>query len=231
MGISYQRISVVPPGVDLELFHPSTSDLEPSSAPRLLAAGPLTEAGGVADQLRALAKLPGAQLTIVGGPRDERLADDPDANRLRALADRLGVAERVRMAGHVSREGVARLMGSVDLVLCTPWSAAFGTIALEAMAAGVPVVATAVGGLRDAVLPGITGELVPPRAPEQLAQAIRRLYHDPVRLQAYRFAAADRGRSAFTWQRAAASTDSMYRHLLGIADSPETVVPTAQVAS
>lgn len=232
MGISYQRISVVPPGIDLDRFHPAAFDLEPSKAPRLLAVGPLTEDGGVADQVRAMANLPGARLTVAGGPAPAGLADDPDARRLGELAERLGVTHQVRLVGKLSRDEVADLMRAVDLFLCTPWTPTFGTVALEAMASGVPVIATAVGGLHDTVIPGITGELVPPRAPEELVLAIRRLFHDPVRLQAYRFAAADRARSAFSWHRAGVSTESIYRRILGIPDSPvEPIEPTVQVAS
>lgn len=232
MGISYQRITVIPPGIDLDLFHPPPSDLEPSKFPRLLTVGPLTEDGGAADQIRALVKLPGARLTVAGGPPADRLDADADAQRLRALADRLGVAHRVRLVGQVPRSCVAELMREVDLFLCTPLMPAFGTVALEAMASGVPVVATAVGGLRDSVVPGVTGELVAPRAPEGLAQAIRRLFHDPVRLQAYRFAASDRARSAFSWQRAAVSTESVYRRVLGLPDAPVVSAGAAtQVAS
>lgn len=232
MGISYQRISVVPPGIDLDLFHPAARDLEPSKAPRLLSVGSLGTDGGVADQMRAIAKLPGARLTVAGGPPPDDLADDPDAQRLLELAERLGVGHRVRLVGMVSRKEVAALMRTVDLFLSTPWTPHFGTVALEAMACGVPVVATAVGGLRDTVVPGITGELVPPRAPEELAIVIRRLFQDPVRLDAYRFAAADRARSAFSWQRAAASMEVVYRRVLGIPDTPAAAPEsTAQVAS
>jgi len=227
MGIGYQRISVVPPGIDVDRFHPSATELEPSTVPRLLAVGPLTEDRGVAEQIRALTKLPGAQLTVAGGPRNDRLSADTDARRLRELAERLGVADRLRLVGLVSHDDVARLMRTVDLVLCTPRAPRFGTVALEAMASGVPVVATAVGGLRDTVLAGITGELVPPRAPDQLANAIRRLLGDPVRLQAYRFAAVDRVRSAFSWQRAAVAAECMYCRVLGIQDGP--AVPGAHI--
>lgn len=232
MGISYQRISVVPPGIDLDRFHPPRSDLESSSTPRLLTVGSLAEDAGVTDQIRALTRLPGARLTIAGGPPRAELADDHDARRVRQLAERLGVADRVRLIGVVPRDEVARLMRTVDLLLCTPWSPAFDMVALEAMASGVPVVATAVGGLRDAVLPGITGELVPPRAPDELALAIWRLFSDRVRLQAYRFSAVDRARSVFTWQRAAMSSEFMYRRLLGQPDNPALQAePAGQAAS
>ncbi len=219
MGVSYQNISVVPPGIDLDRFYPVPTVFEAGNTPRLLSVGPLAQQRGVADQIRALVKLPGARLTVAGGPTAAELAGDGDAQRLVTLAERLGVDHRVRVVGRVSRDEVATLMRTVDLLLCTPWGPASNSVALEAMACGVPVVASAVGGMQDAVLPGITGELVAPRAPDQLAQTIRRLFADPVRLQAYRFASADRARAAFSWERAAIATEFAYRRMLGIPDT------------
>jgi glycosyltransferase involved in cell wall biosynthesis len=71
------------------------------------------------------------------------------------------------------------LLRSADLVLCTPWYEPFGLVPLEAMACGVPVVGSAVGGLLDTVVPGVTGALVPPRDPAALAVAVRQLLADP----------------------------------------------------
>ncbi|MGB9378480.1 MAG: glycosyltransferase [Mycobacteriales bacterium] len=232
MGVSWRRINIIPPGIDLDTFYPSATDAAPSTVPRLLTVGTLAEPGGMADQIRALAKLPGAHLTIAGGPPAAELAEDPDARRLLGLAHALGVARRVDFVGFVPRSRIAELLRTVDMLLCTPWAPTFGVVALEAMASGVPVIATAVGGMRDTVVPGVTGELIAPRAPTELAHAIRRLFHDPVRLQAYRFAAVDRARSAFSWERAAVSTEMIYRQILGIPESPTAVSqPPSQVAS
>ena len=70
---------------------------------------------------------------------------------------------------------MADLLRSADVVVCTPWYEPFGIVPLEAMACGVPVVGSAVGGLLDSVVDGQTGILVPPRDPVAIARAVRSL--------------------------------------------------------
>ena len=81
------------------------------------------------------------------------------------------MADRVVFTGAVPRAQVPALIRSADVVVCTPWYEPFGITPLEAMACGVPVVASAVGGLTDTVVHGTTGLLVPPRDPAALAAA------------------------------------------------------------
>jgi glycosyltransferase involved in cell wall biosynthesis len=83
-------------------------------------------------------------------------------------------------------------------------------VPLEAMACGIPVVASAVGGLQDTVVDGVTGALVPPRRPEVLAERLRGLLGDPVTRATYGAAGVDRVRSRYAWDRIAADTESTY---------------------
>ena len=94
-----------------------------------------------------------------------------------------------------------------------PWYEPFGIVPLEAMACGVPVVASAVGGLVDTVVDGVTGLHVPPRDPAALAAALRQLLADPARRARWAPAGARRARERYGWDRVAAATHEVYRGL------------------
>ena len=129
---------------------------------------------------------------------------------LDGVAERAGVADRVDLCGRVSRADLPALMRSADVVACAPWYEPFGIVPLEAMASGVPVVATAVGGHLDSVVDGVTGLLVPPREPAALAAALRSLLADPARRRALGEAGAARARRLYGFDRIAASTRRVY---------------------
>jgi D-inositol-3-phosphate glycosyltransferase len=147
---------------------------------------------------------------IVGGPPPAQLKEDPQARRLQALAESCEVADRVRLVGAVPREEMPRWYRSADVLVAAPWYEPFGLTPLEAMACGVPVVGTAVGGLKDTVIEGLTGDLVPPRDARALGTAVRRLLNDPVRRLAYGTAALDRARQCYSWKRAASQLSAVY---------------------
>ncbi|WP_309232950.1 glycosyltransferase [Blastococcus sp. TML/C7B] len=84
---------------------------------------------------------------------------------------------------------------------------------LEAMACGRAVVATAVGGLQDSVVDGVTGDLVPPRDPERLGAVLAALLADDARRTAYGAAGVARARDRYRWSRVAADTESVYRQV------------------
>jgi glycosyltransferase involved in cell wall biosynthesis len=218
MSIPRARMSVVPCGVDLERFTPHgpthADGAERAARHRIVTVGRLVPRKGFATAIESLRGVPDAELVIAGGPERGRLADDPEAARLRAIAEEAGVSDRVRMFGQVSRADMPALLRSADAVVCTPWYEPFGIVPLEAMACGVPVVAGAVGGLVDTVVEGVTGELVPARRPDELAATLRRLLADPAKRAAYGAAGVDRARSRYSWDRIALDTLRVYDRAL-----------------
>ena len=124
------------------------------------------------------------------------------------------MADRVRFVGRVARADVPALMRSADVVAVVPWYEPFGIVPLEAMACGVPVVGSAVGGLLDTVVDGVTGVLVPPRDAVATAAALRTvLGDDELRLRLGR-AAAEHVAARFGWARVAELTEAVYARLV-----------------
>jgi glycosyltransferase involved in cell wall biosynthesis len=210
LGVPAQRTVVVPCGVDIDRFTPNGPRAARNGRHRILSLGRLVERKGVETTVRALPEVPGAELVIAGG--GDAIAD-AELARLAAAAQACGVRDRVHLAGQIAREDVPALLRSADVVVSVPWYEPFGMVPLEAMACGVPVVASAVGGHLDTVLDGRTGALVPPRDPAALAQRLRELLADPARLGAIGSAAATRARSRYGWGRIASETELLYRRV------------------
>lgn len=213
MGRARSRTSVVPCGVDVDAFSPDGPVAPRGERPRIVSVGRLVPRKGFETLICALPRIPGAELVIVGGPAQAGFADDPQARQLQRLAAELGVADRVRLLGAVTRGEMPALLRSADVVACTPWYEPFGIVPLEAMACGVPVVATAVGGIRDTVVDDVTGRLVPPKDPARLGDAIASLLADRDRRGAMGVAGRERARARYTWDRVAADTERIYEKL------------------
>src|SRR4051812_4276323 len=145
MGTDRRRVTVVPCGVDLGLFSGAVRPEERASdRHRLVCASRLVERNGLGNAVTALAELPDAELHIAGGPPADELAAGPEGERLGWLAAALDVTDRVVLRGGVERADLPALLSGAGGVVCVPWYEPFGIVPLEAMACGVPVVATAV---------------------------------------------------------------------------------------
>ena len=177
--LSPRRLTVIPNGIDPQPFQqaePLPRQLLgiPEGVHLALAVGRLDAQKGLPDLLDAaewvMAKHATWHLALAG--------DGPLRNwLLERLARGKGLAGRVHWLGQ--RDDIPQLLKTADvLVLASHWEG-MPNVVLEAMAAGKPVVATRVEGTEDLVIPGQSGWLVPPRAPEQLAQALLEAAHHP----------------------------------------------------
>jgi glycogen synthase len=168
------RYSVVPNGVDLKLFHPSTEKqgAVAGGKVRCLAVARLVERKGLGELIRAFALLERGRFEL------EIVGDGPDEQVLRRLAVHLGVDAEVRFAGSLDRAAVARRYREADLFTLPSCAEAFGNVFAEALASGLPIVGSTVGGIPELVEHGVNGLLVDPGNPTALAHAIRYLADD-----------------------------------------------------
>jgi glycosyltransferase involved in cell wall biosynthesis len=210
LGVPRASIRVVPSGVDTARFAPEGPVAKRNGRPRLLVVRRSDEDDGLDVVVRALEQVPGAELLISGGPS----GSDPANQGLAWLARELGVADRMTFTGDVSRTHLPALLRSADLLLSGAWEDPFGTVALQAMACGTPVAASAAGVVGDAVIDGTTGILVAPGQPSVLARRIRRLLASPLQLDAFSVAAVDRARSRYSWDRIGRETVQAYERCL-----------------
>ncbi len=220
MGVPARAIAVAPCGVDTVLFTPHGAQEVRRRSHRIATIGRLVPRKGVGTAVTALALLADmgfsdVELMIVGGAGGPGgISADPEAHRLMDLAAELGVAGQVILRGQLSREQIPALLRSVDAVVCTPWYEPFGIVPLEVMACGRPVVAAAVGGLKDSVVHGRTGLHVPPRDPEAVAHALAAILADPAMGQRLGDAGAERVNSRYTWDNVAGATEKIYARMV-----------------
>ena len=215
LGVTPDRVTVVPCGVDLHRFSPDgPAEARPPGRRRVVAVGRLVARKGVADVIEALAAVPDTELVVVGGPDGADLGADREARRLQAVARAAAVADRVDLRGRMGQDEIPAVLRGADVVACVPWYEPFGLVALEAMACGVPVVAAAVGGLCDTVVDGVTGLHVPPRDPRAVAAALQRVLDDPGLARRLGKAGAERARARYGWDSVARATAAVYREVV-----------------
>lgn len=229
LGLGRGKVSVVPCGVDLDLYRPRRRPLGRRRVPKLLAVGRLVERKGLSDLVEALVALPGVELVVAGGPSPDALMADPEVHRVRQCARANGTTAQVRFIGRVDQHHMPGLYATADVVVTVPWYEPFGIVPLEAMACGRPVVGSAVGGLLDTVVPGETGELVPPRDPPQLAGALRALLSDRKRQEAYGRAGVRRVHRHYSWDTVARRTEEVYNDVAARRHSRPRISQPAEV--
>lgn len=200
LGVRRTRVSMVPYGVDVELFHPDGPAAERGRLKRVVTAAEPGHGNVVDDLAATLSTMDGVELVVVGAEQRGRVRE-------------LGRTNRVVFVGPVHRAQRPALLRSADLVVCTPAAEPFGILALEAMACGVPVVATAVGAPADAVVHNVTGLLVAPHDLRALTRALRRSLSDSTLREELGTAARDRVLARYSTSRLAAEMEAVYQQV------------------
>ena len=211
LGAPRRLVRVIPHGINVDEFSPDGPALPRGDRPRVVHAGRLAPGRGADETVAALAAVPAAELVLAGnfGP------DDRDRIRLERLAARHGVSDRLRLLEPLPRARVPELLRSADVVVCVPWFGQFGMVALEAMGCARPVVASAVGGLVDTVVDGVTGAHVPPRRSRELSSTLRGVLDYPTMTKAFGVAGRDRAEARYGWDRIADTTVEVYQQVIG----------------
>ena len=225
-GYDPSKIVVIRNGVDLTRFTVEADEGRirrelgvPEGAPLVAVVSRLTEMKGLEQFLEAAAALkpryPDARFLIVGETAPNNLAYLP---KLQALAERLGVTDRVIFAG--IRSDVPALLSSVNVSVMPSLNEALSNVLLESMAAGAPTVATRVGGTPEALVDGVSGLLVPPADSGALARAISRLLDDAPFAARLGHEARARVADAFSVGRMVSATENLYGELLARKQRP-----------
>ncbi len=211
--IKASRLEVIYPGVDVP-EEPSARRPDGVRPPDVVLgmAGRLVDWKGTVYLIRALSLLgdefPHCRLEIAGsGPEEQELKNE---------ANRLGLAQRVQFLGW--QPELASLLSRWDIYVQPSLVEPFGIAALEAMASGLPVVATSCGGLAELIVDGRTGRLAPPADAVGLAAALRTLLGDTAARQHMGANGRERARAHFTTRRMVEEISQVYECLLRARD-------------
>ncbi len=198
------RAEVVPNIIDLGLFFPGAR--QRSSDPHLVVTRNLEAIYDNATAIRVLLlvrrKYPEARLTICG--------EGPELKMLEAQADQLALGDAVTFAGRLDRQQIANLLRDADVLLNPSLVDNMPNSLLEALASGVAVVSTSVGGVPYMVKHEVSALLVPPRDPDRMAKAVLRLL-DERDLRERITKTGLRSVEAFTWRCVRDRLETVYR--------------------
>jgi glycosyltransferase involved in cell wall biosynthesis len=194
-------IHIIPNGADLEVFSPPEREWSP---PRLLFVGRVVYQKGLDLLLHALSNLRHIpwELTVVG--------DGPQRRPLKQLCEHLGIEGRVRFLGWLKGPALVDAYGAANLFPYPSRHEGMPNAVLEAMASGLPVIASRIAGNEELVIPEETGLLIEPENQQALERALARLIEDPHRRREMGQAARRRAAEHFPWSKMA----GMYLDLL-----------------
>jgi len=200
-GVDAERIAVIPSGVERALFADEGGDPFPSlPRPRVLFLGRLSPQKDVGTLLRAAARLD-AHVLVVG--------DGPERAALEGEAHRLGMDGRVTFTGFVDHERVPGVLRYSDVLVLPSAYEELGSVLLEGMWAGIPIVASRTGGIPDVVEEGRSGLLAEPGNADDFARAIARVLGDDSLARSLRAGALERA-AGYDWETLAARVHAVY---------------------
>jgi sugar transferase (PEP-CTERM/EpsH1 system associated) len=218
IGVAPQRLNPICNGVDVHRFRPRTADTatplpEGFAPPETVVIGTVMRMQPVKAPLdlaqafialRQQAQFPQLRLVMIG--------DGPLRSTVQQALNQAGVANQAWLPG--ARDDIPELLRALDLFVLPSLAEGICNTLLEAMATGLPVIATQVGGNPDLIVAGETGTLVPPGQPLHLAQAIAAAIDDPQGRQVYGQAARQRAETEFSIATMVQRYDRLYRALL-----------------
>ena len=226
-GVNHQKVSIIPPGVDIHHFYPIPQDEAkvaigiPANDRMALFVGRIEPLKGVDTLIKAMAIVKETcksfrcphYLVIIGGDLDgeeENLSDE--MRRLQVLCRDMGLDEVVVFLGKRGQNTLPYYYSAAEVVVMPSHYESFGMVALEAMACGTPVIASRVGGLAFLVKEGETGFFVPSQDPHALAEKLRLLFVDSD-LRAHFGAQAAQYAKDFRWEVIAKQIKAVYQSM------------------
>jgi colanic acid/amylovoran biosynthesis glycosyltransferase len=217
-GLEPAKARVIRQGVDPEIFRPANGTVPRDPATlRVISIAWLRWMKGFEWALQAIRTLVDAgvpvQLEIIGGDPTEEVGERSERDRVLHTVEDLGLERHVHLRGSVPSAEVARRLQSSDVLLLPSLDEGLPTVLLEAMASGVPVVATDCGGVSEAFTDGVEGLLVAPRDSEALADALARLWRDPDLRARMGEAGRATATSRFTLERQLNEFQALYREV------------------
>lgn len=217
------KIEIIPCGYNPEDFYP----IDKASAKHalgldqthqyILQLGRIVPRKGIDNVIEAFALIhhdfPKLHLLVVGGSFEDNHTRD-ELQRLMELCEKHGVKDKVIFTGQKSRDELKCYYSSSELFITTPWYEPFGITPLEAMACGTPVIGSDVGGISFTVRRNETGDLVPPRQPQQLADKISKLLNSRGRLALMGERSLQHVAQNFTWKIVSTRIADLYEKII-----------------